>query len=152
MSRVDVSGTEDTTCMGDGTELSSDELESRDGGGGGPSTVSQAPYSPNQSPSGGNYTANNLRSNLKKLSGETGEGCHAHHVFPKTFANLFKLIDINVHDPRFGAFVEAHSHLSFSFAYNQAWAAFFASGSVSREAALSLGRELARTYCYDIHY
>ena len=59
------------------------------------------------------FTRRNFRENLMRLTGETSEdivGLEAHHVLPVKFEYDFAQIGINVHDPHFGAWVEAPAH------------------------------------------
>ena len=55
----------------------------------------------------------------------------AHHVFPQQFKNqfakIFESVNLSIHHPMFGAWVEKATHQSYKWhrAYNDAWALFF---------------------------
>jgi RHS repeat-associated protein len=69
-------------------------------------------------------TQGNFRYNLQKLTGCSGVGMQAHHVFPQKFINSFSKLGINIHNPLYGSWVESN-HQKWSAAYNKAWETFF---------------------------
>jgi len=71
------------------------------------------------------FTSANFRSNLAKLTGAIPAGAQAHHILPQKFAQRFKNLGLNIHDPRFGAWLESGLHLRKSHTYNMAWDEFF---------------------------
>jgi hypothetical protein len=93
------------------------------------------------------FTADNIRTNLGRLTGGIPEGADAHHVFPQKLANYFKRAGINIHDPRYGAWWETKAHQQAGFAYNAQWGKFFErSRSPSTEQILQFGREISASY------
>lgn len=71
------------------------------------------------------FSYGNIRHNLEVLTGIAPAEHHAHHVFPVKFENRFEKVGINIHDPKYLAWWEAHDHLSNANAYNQQWEGFF---------------------------
>jgi RHS repeat-associated protein len=90
-------------------------------------------------------TKGNFRGNLSRLTGGAVQGAHAHHIFPQKFADRFASAGINVHDPRFGAWWEAGSHLSNAAEYNRKWERFL-SVDRTRDEILTFGREISAHY------
>jgi hypothetical protein len=73
-----------------------------------------------------NFTRRYFASNLEVLTGEAANGRHAHHMLPVQFESEFSLAGANIHDPKYGAWLEPHLHLSIrKNMYNSAWEAFF---------------------------
>jgi len=70
-------------------------------------------------------TRSNFRHNLKVATGRLPDGHHAHHVFPHTFrerfADIFEGSGLSIHDPRFGAWIDAATHRARSREYQNAW-------------------------------
>ena len=98
------------------------------------------------------YTSRNFRYNLQQLTGESGDGMQAHHVFPQRFVNDFKDIGIEIHNPINGTWVDA-SHQNWSAAYNQAWANFFsANTNPTYSQAIAYARVLAREYGFTLNF
>lgn len=83
--------------------------------------------------------------------GKAGGAAQVHHVFPQELAKEFKDIGIkNVHDPQFGAWVDA-THQSWGRRYQDEWEAFF-NGSPSFEAAMQKARQLAADLGFAINF
>ncbi len=71
-------------------------------------------------------TSSSYRRNLIKYTGEAGTGSHAHHIFPKKFADDFSAAGIdNINDPRIMSWWKATDHLRNAAAYNRYWADFW---------------------------
>ncbi|MCK4543255.1 MAG: hypothetical protein KAU17_13560, partial [Spirochaetales bacterium] len=101
----------------------------------------------------GSFNKSNFRKNLKRYTGESGYGKHAHHVFPQEFINDFEALGIDIHDPRGGAWWEGSDHLNKAKEYNQQWETFFQENPTAKpEDVLNYGRELADEYGFDINY
>jgi hypothetical protein len=45
----------------------------------------------------------------------------AHHMLPQEFENVFSKMGINIHEPKWGAWVEGGAHQHWSGAYNRDW-------------------------------
>ena len=77
---------------------------------------------------GGKWTKS-LRANMVRMLEMEGktvqEGMHAHHILPVKFADKFKKAGININDPKYGAWIESHHHLSKARKYNKEWKVFF---------------------------
>ena len=71
------------------------------------------------------YTRYNFRKNLAKLVGEMPVGKEAHHIFPVKFMREFHNAGIDVHDPRFGVFLDAKMHNKGAYKYNKMWENFW---------------------------
>ena len=69
----------------------------------------------------------NFRHNLGVLTGGIKDGMDAHHVIPKKFEGRIKnmSIDINIHDPKYGYWLDIHEHRSTSKIYNEKWEHYF---------------------------
>lgn len=97
-------------------------------------------------------TQGNFRYNLQQLTGQSGAGMQAHHVFPVRFVKQFASLGINIHDPTYGAWVDA-SHQSWSAAYNNAWADFFATYSnPTYSQVTATARILARQFGFELNF
>jgi hypothetical protein len=75
------------------------------------------------------YTSNNFRKNLQQsmnLSDEAVKGKEAHHMLPQQFEDEFKkaVPDINIHDPKYGVFMDDQLHHLDHYQYNQEWKDF----------------------------
>lgn len=98
-------------------------------------------------------TGRNFRENLGRLSGGIPKGAQAHHNLPQKFIDVFQRAGINIHDPRFGAWVDSARHGSDAYRYNRAWEAFFQNvRNPSRQQILDFGRTLAQSYGYDVGF
>jgi hypothetical protein len=100
------------------------------------------------------FNAGNFAENLRRYTGVTPQGAHAHHVFVKQRAEQFGRLGINVHDPRFGAWVNARSHLFDVHGqgrYNAEWGRFF-SGNPTAAGAFQLARDQAVRYGYQVSF
>ncbi len=71
------------------------------------------------------YTRRNFRKNLAKMVGEMPADKEAHHIFPVKFINDFNKIGIDIHDPRYGVFLDSKMHNKGSYQYNIEWKKFF---------------------------
>ena len=70
------------------------------------------------------FTAANLRTNLGRLTDYIPLNSHAHHVFPQEFIAHFNAAGINIHNPIYGAWWDAATHLSNSARYADEWREF----------------------------
>ena len=97
----------------------------------------------------------NLRKNMIKATGkDPGRAFEAHHNLPQKFEKFFnkKGID-NVHDSKYGAWVEKGSHRSDAYAFNKEWESAITSGRVhDKDSIEAFGRELAGGYGYDVRF
>ena len=72
------------------------------------------------------FTERNFRDNLMRLTGETPDaGKQAHHTLPQKFRKEFSKIGINIHDPKYGVWLDSKQHNKLSQKYNKAWEQFF---------------------------
>ena len=94
-------------------------------------------------------TKSGFRAGLQKQTGESGDGMHAHHVFPKFRSKDFKKIGIDNTDPKYGAWWEAKSHLKNAREYNLWWDCFFEEPGVTSETAKSLAEFLAKLFGFE---
>ncbi len=97
------------------------------------------------------FTEHNFRENLSRLTGKLPEDAHAHHVFPRKLEYKFQEAGINVHDPKFGAWWERHSHLKSSTEYLMRWERFFEIPRTLDE-ILQFGRALGGRYGFQVNY
>ena len=101
------------------------------------------------------FTERNFRENLQRLTGQTASNLantEAHHVLPQKFARDFLKAGIdNIHDPRYGSWVDARAHRSWSHEYNTRWQEFLRQRR-SLEEILQYARQLAEEYGFDVHF
>ena len=71
------------------------------------------------------FTRNNFRDNLGRLTGGIPDGMQAHHTLPYAFETEFSRIGINIHDPKYGAWLDSKLHKKLSHKYNAEWKKFF---------------------------
>ena len=72
------------------------------------------------------FTERNFRDNLMRLTGETPDASkQAHHTLPQKFRKEFSKIGINIHDPKYGVWLDSKQHNKLSQKYNKAWEQFF---------------------------
>ena len=99
------------------------------------------------------WTAANFRYNLQQLTGELGTGQQAHHIFPQKFIDNFSRVGINIHDPKYGAWVESHAHAGWSYAYNQDWFKFFDQNpNASYSEIIDFVRGLSERYGFALNF
>jgi RHS repeat-associated protein len=96
-------------------------------------------------------TKRNFRENLARTTGGAVEGAHAHHIFPQEFGERFAKAGINVHDPQFGAWWEARSHLRNAAQYNAEWARFLGEARTGAE-IMSFGRQISARYGITVRF
>ena len=93
------------------------------------------------------YSLRNFRHNLTWLLSKCPKDHHAHHVFPKEFESFFAARGINIHDPKYGVFWEATSHLKNAKAYNAFWEKFVEKhGNATCKEIFIEGRRLMSSY------
>jgi len=101
------------------------------------------------------YISSNFRHNLQQLTGQTGANMQAHHVLPQAdrFAHHFNRAGLNIHEPRFGSWVETRAHQQWSHQYNAKWDSFFLNNpNASADAILDFARELSQIYGFDVGF
>jgi RHS repeat-associated protein len=88
----------------------------------------------------------NFRSALAHHSGGAVPGSHAHHVFPRKFADKFAG-KIDLSDPAYGEWWKAQDHLKNAYGYNKRWEGWLQDHpDASPEEILQFGRELMTSY------
>jgi hypothetical protein len=98
--------------------------------------------------------ADNFRENLRRLTGKASgaiKGLEAHHVLPQEFVDKFRGLGFEIHDPRFGSWVDAPSHRQWSHEYNQRWKEFL-NTNPNKEGVLDFARQLSKEYGFDVHF
>lgn len=105
----------------------------------------------------GKFTKSNFRKNLTKLVGDAPnwmKKAEAHHILPQKFGKWFKERGIeNIHDPRFGAWVDKTSHRKWSHEYNKKWQNFIKNNKyASPKEILDYASALAKHYGFKINY
>ena len=101
------------------------------------------------------YTKNNCRKNLERLTGisPSGDKMHAHHVFPQKYETIFEKHGINIHEPQYMTWWEKTSHLKASRAYNEEWKLFFRKNHEADKAEiLNQGKYLMLEYGIKTNY
>ncbi|MGC8787969.1 MAG: hypothetical protein ACP5Q1_11140 [Anaerolineae bacterium] len=102
-----------------------------------------------------NFTARNFRENLMRLTGKSADevaDLEAHHVLPQALEKDFQKLGIeNIHDPKFGSWVEPGAHRRWSYDYNQEWRSFL-KDLPSPDEILNFARQLAEKYQFDVHF
>ena len=73
------------------------------------------------------FTRDNFRENLSRFTDfRPDRSVEAHHVLPQAFAREFgELVSVNIHLPKYGAWVDKKAHRGWSYQYNQKWKLFF---------------------------
>jgi hypothetical protein len=94
--------------------------------------------------------ASRVRPTAGKTTAET-LGREAHHILPQEFTKEFSNLGFNIHDPRFGTWVDSIPHRNWSYQYNQKWRAFLKTNPTS-EQVLNFARQLAEDYGFDIYF
>jgi RHS repeat-associated protein len=82
-----------------------------------------------RSSQGSEFTERSFRRNLQRAKGPPPKWMQepeAHHMLPRSLEDLFKQIDpsINIHDPRWGGWVERYEHRRWSRTYQLDWEAW----------------------------
>ena len=106
----------------------------------------------NQEKTAVNNGRSGFRGKLQKLTGKSGDGSDAHHVFPVKFEELFRALGIFIHDPLYGAWWESSAHHHSSHEYNLWWDAFFGLDGVTRSDAFALADFLAEYFGFETNY
>ena len=72
---------------------------------------------------GPRFNARNFRKNLLNRTPKPQgmKAAQAHHVLPQALEDTFNKLGINVHDPKWGAWVEGGTHQSWTRSYQDAW-------------------------------
>ena len=78
----------------------------------------------------------------------------AHHVLPVKFNKWFTERGINnIHDPRFGTWVDKISHQKWSYEYNKLWETFRENNYyASPEEIIDFAKGLAKKYGFDLDF
>ncbi|BCX04243.1 MAG: hypothetical protein KatS3mg053_2337 [Candidatus Roseilinea sp.] len=100
------------------------------------------------------FTAQNFRENLMRLTGKAADevrGLDAHHVLPRKFERDFAKAGLNIHDPKFGSWVNSSLHRSWSGEHNEKWRRFL-STKPGREDILQFAQQRAKEYGFDVHF
>ena len=71
------------------------------------------------------FTRKNFRDNLGRLTGGVMEGKDAHHILPVAFDEYFSKIGIEIHNPKYGVWIDSQQHRKLSSEYNKKWETFF---------------------------
>ena len=104
----------------------------------------------------GKFTKGNFRKNLTKLIGDAPswmKKAEAHHVLPQKFSKWFADRGINIHDPRFGSWVDKASHNKWSYEYNKKWEDFRNKNYyASPDEIVNFAKELAKKYGFDVNF
>ncbi len=91
---------------------------------------------------------------MLQLTGESGVGKQAHHVFPQKYRAFFNSIGLDVDNPHYGSMVDTSNHQWFSYEYNMEWESFiYGDGQMpSLDQCLAFARELAGKYNFQINF
>jgi len=98
-------------------------------------------------------TAGNFRTHLKQLVGDPPVvPSDAHHMLPQEFSYRF-LGKVDIHDAKYGSWVERSKHRSEAYAFNKKWENYFIeSPNPTTEQILDYARTLASEFGYTIHF
>lgn len=75
----------------------------------------------------------------------------AHHVLPVKFESRFNEIGINIHDPKYGVWIERTQHRIDSNNYNKEWEAFFKEKNHTVEDVESNLIKLSKKYNFELN-
>jgi len=107
------------------------------------------------SPAFKSFTRNNFRENLRTLTGAGVDqiiGKEAHHILPQQFEKQFRKAGIeNIHDPKFGSWIDKSFHQQISKEYNNLWESFL-KNDPTKEEIFGFAEDLANTYGFDINF
>ena len=101
------------------------------------------------------FTSAYFRHNLAEMTGRNPFYCQAHHVLPQAdrFSRYWYNAGINIHDPRYGSWVETGKHLSMSYQYNLRWDMFFrAFPNANASQILSYARQLSYEFDFITYF
>lgn len=91
------------------------------------------------------FTKNNFRRNLSKLTGIAPEGMQAHHIFPQAMEDHFSNLNINIHDPMYGTWLDSTKHLKGAHKYNDEWKKFWDNNpDATTEEVINKAKELMK--------
>jgi hypothetical protein len=73
------------------------------------------------------YTKNNYRQQFEKVKPAPAnmKNPEDHHMLPQELESQFNDLGINIHEPKWQAWVESGNHQSWSYKYNDEWKAWF---------------------------
>lgn len=95
------------------------------------------------------FSKSNYRHNLQVLTGNSGAGMDAHHIYPqaKRFSQQWKNAGINIHDPNNMTWWSSSAHKSAAHSYNKAWDSFFRQfPNATRQQVEGFGRSLMKNH------
>lgn len=101
-------------------------------------------------------TSANFRYNLKvqtKKENNRMADYDAHHVMPKKFADFFQGKGLNIHNPRYGSWVQLNKHRREAYSYNLRWENWIdGHRTATRSEILAYARTVSARYGYRIHF
>ena len=141
---TETSGSLTYTYLSDGTNTAL-QFRNRDYYGGTLSAVGVLPYFGDLAKVG--RIGRNVRKNLVRMTGMNPKGMEAHHLLPKAFEEPLGRKGINVHDPKYGRWVNHSKHNKTAQRYNQDFEQFLKSNeSVSEKDIIDFAESLMRKY------
>lgn len=79
---------------------------------------------------------NPLAKNMKKAGIQKQPGQDAHHIFPRQFEDRFRKLEIDIHDAKYGIWMNQSPHRAGAIPYNKLWLNAFESGKINTAADL----------------
>ena len=93
------------------------------------------------------FTQSNFRKNLVKMTGKNPDGMDAHQLLLKAFEEQLGLKGINVHDPKYGRWVDHSKHNKTAQRYNKDFKQFLKSNeAVSEKDIINFAESLMSKY------
>jgi len=96
-----------------------------------------------------------FRHNFQQFTGQTGKGMEAHHVLPKAsrFTLFFENAKLNIHDPKFGVWVNPTAHRHWSSSYNKRWDSFIKENpNATAQQILDFAKSIANEFGYKVNF
>ena len=93
------------------------------------------------------FTRGNFRNNLIRFTGTNPMGKEAHHLLPNKFAELLSNKGINVHDPKYGRWVDHSIHRKTAHEYNRAFESYLIDNpNATEEKLIEFAESLMKEY------
>ena len=95
------------------------------------------------------FTKRNFRENLVRATGMNPKEMDAHHSIPKAnrFQKYYDQAGININKPKYGTWIELHTHRSTARKYNDDWDVFFENTpNASKEEIENYAKKLMKSF------
>ncbi|MGN0202124.1 MAG: RHS repeat domain-containing protein [Candidatus Cryptobacteroides sp.] len=90
------------------------------------------------------FTQGNFRENLSRMTGVNPSGMEAHHTIPVKFEKEMTDLGVNVHDPKYGAWLPKDKHRKTAHEYNKRWESLFDKKNLSIKDVEQFAKDLMK--------